>query len=104
MSLVVWYGQKGAGKMIESRCGLLCAQCAYREQMNCPGCVHMDKPFWGDSCPVKVCCEGKGHSHCGQCGQFPCEMLHQFAYDEKQGDNGKRIEQCRCWRGEASAV
>ena len=27
-----------------------------------------------------------------------CELLKQFAYDEKQGDNGKRLEQCRCWR------
>ena len=71
--------QKGEIAMIESRCGLLCAQCAYREQMNCPGCVHMDKPFWGDACPVKFCCEGKGHDHCGQCGDFPCGMLHQFA-------------------------
>ena len=90
--------------MIESRCGLLCAQCAYREQMNCPGCVHMDKPFWGDACPVKFCCEGKGHDHCGQCGEFTCGLLHQFAYDEKQGDGGKRIDQCRCWSGEASLV
>ena len=97
-------GQKGEIAMIESMCGLLCAQCAYREQMNCPGCVHMDKPFWGDSCPVKSCCEGKGHGHCGQCGEFPCELLRQFAYDEKQGDGGKRIEQCRCWSGEASPV
>ena len=96
--------QKGEIAMIESRCGLLCAQCAYREQMNCPGCVHMDKPFWGDACPVKFCCEGKGHDHCGQCGEFPCGLLHQFAYDEKQGDGGKRIDQCMCWSGEASPV
>lgn len=89
--------------MVESRCGLLCTRCAYREQMNCPGCVYMDKPFWG-SCPVKACCEGKGHGHCGGCGEFPCELLRQFAYDEKQGDGGKRIEQCRCWSGEISAV
>ena len=68
--------------MIESRCGLLCAQCAYREQMNCPGCVHMDKPFWGDSCPVKSCCEGKKQEHCGTCSAFPCELLTSFAYDE----------------------
>ena len=34
--------------MIESRCGLRCRDCEYREQMNCPGCVHMDKPFWGE--------------------------------------------------------
>ena len=46
-------GKTGA----ESRCGLLCSECAYREQMNCAGCVHIQKPFWGDSCPVKSCCE-----------------------------------------------
>ena len=90
--------------MPESRCGLLCAQCSYREQMNCPGCVHMSKPFWGDSCPVKSCCEGKGREHCGECDSFPCELLHQFAYDPKQGDDGRRIEQCRSWSKENSAV
>ena len=42
-----------AKTMIESRCGILCSECTYREQMNCEGCVHIQKPFWGDSCPVK---------------------------------------------------
>ncbi len=84
---------------IESRCGLLCSQCAYREQMNCAGCVHIEKPFWGDSCPLKSCCEAKSHKHCGSCEKFPCELLKQFAYDEKQGDDGKRIDQCRNWKG-----
>lgn len=83
---------------IESRCGLLCSQCAYREQMDCAGCVHIEKPFWGDSCPLKSCCEAKPHKHCGSCDKFPCQLLNQFAYDEKQGDNGKRIEQCRIWK------
>lgn len=23
---------------------------------------------------------------------------YEFAYDENQGDNGKRIEQCKCWK------
>ena len=80
--------------MIESRCGILCGQCQYREQMGCPGCVNIDKPFWADACP-----EGKTHAHCGQCQNFPCQLLNQFAYDEKQGDGGKRIEQCRLWKG-----
>lgn len=84
--------------MIESRCGLLCSQCAYREQMGCPGCTQISKPFWGESCPVKSCCESKGQAHCGECGSFSCETLHQFAYDEKQGDGGRRIEQCKMWR------
>ncbi|MCI9288520.1 MAG: DUF3795 domain-containing protein [Oscillospiraceae bacterium] len=85
--------------MIESRCGILCGQCQYREQMGCPGCVNIDKPFWADACPVKACTEGKTHAHCGQCQNFPCQLLHQFAYDETQGDGGKRIEQCRLWKG-----
>jgi hypothetical protein len=33
------------------------------------------------------------------CGDFPCDLLNQFAYDKEQGDNGKRIEQCRKWAG-----
>ncbi len=83
--------------MIESRCGLLCGECSYQEQVGCKGCVNITKPFWGDHCPVKSCCEANGLEHCGQCERFPCELLNQFAYDEKQGDQGKRIEQCRRW-------
>lgn len=83
--------------MIESRCGLLCSKCEYKEPMHCKGCLAMEKPFWGDSCPVKSCCEAKQHRHCGECSEFPCALLNQFSYDENQGDNGKRIEQCREW-------
>lgn len=83
--------------MIESRCGLICSECSYQEQMGCKGCVNIEKPFWSESCPVKSCSEAKGYEHCGQCKDFPCGLLKQFSYDEKQGDNGKRIEQCKCW-------
>ena len=87
--------------MIESRCGILCGQCGYRESTGCKGCVSMDKPFWGESCPVKSCCEGKTYEHCGRCPDFPCRLLNQFAYDPRQGDDGLRIGQCRKWNGEA---
>ena len=83
--------------MIESRCGILCNECKYKEEVNCAGCVAMNKPFWGESCPVKDCCEGKKLEHCGQCQEFPCALLTEFAYHEEQGDNGKRIEICRLW-------
>ena len=86
--------------MVESRCGLLCSQCGYRESTGCKGCVRIEKPFWGESCPVKACCEGAGLSHCGQCEKFPCPMLHDFAYDPQQGDGGRRILQCRQWKEE----
>lgn len=83
--------------MVESRCGILCSECGYREQTGCKGCTFITHPFWGESCPLKACGEAKGHEHCGQCADFPCDLLHQFAYDKEQGDNGKRIEQCRRW-------
>lgn len=86
--------------MIESRCGLLCSECSYREQTGCRGCAQMEKPFWGESCPVKSCCEGKGQEHCGKCEKFSCLLLHRFAYEMEQSDDGKRIEQCRKWREE----
>ncbi len=86
--------------MTESRCGLLCSTCQYRETMGCRGCVEMEKPFWGDSCPVKSCCEEKEHGHCGECGNFVCSLLHKFAYEMEQSDNGARLEQCRQWRAE----
>ena len=69
----IYVGLKEEKSAVESRCGLLCSACGYREQMNCAGCVHIEKPFWGDSCPVKACCEAKQHEHCGQCKEFPCD-------------------------------
>ena len=50
-----------------------------------------------DSCPVKSCCEKKGLQHCGECDDFVCPLLHTFAYDMEQSDNGARIEQCQKW-------
>lgn len=83
--------------MIESRCGILCSDCNYKEKMNCKGCVNISKPFWGESCTVKTCCEDKSILHCGECHEFPCDVLKQFAYDKEQGDGGARIVQCKCW-------
>lgn len=87
-------------KDIESRCGLLCSECGYREQTGCNGCVNINKPFWGESCAVMNCCRDKQHEHCGDCDEFPCEVLHGFAFDPEQGDNGKRLEQCKIWKNE----
>jgi len=83
--------------VIESRCGILCSECEYKEKMNCKGCISIDKPFWGEKCTIKSCCEEKGFNHCGQCKKFPCENLKAFSYDKSEGDDGKRIEQCKKW-------
>ncbi|MCM1991937.1 DUF3795 domain-containing protein [Oceanirhabdus seepicola] len=86
--------------MIESRCGINCSKCEYKASSGCKGCVNIDKPFWGENCPVKSCCESKKRLHCGKCEMFPCDLLKSFAYDKEQGDNGMRIEQCRKWTNE----
>lgn len=86
--------------MVETRCGLLCSWCSYREAMNCPGCVDAPQPFHGQ-CRVKNCCEGRGAIHCGECQEFPCALLREFSYDSEHGDDGARIEQCRHWAVES---
>ena len=83
--------------MVESRCGILCSTCRYREKVGCQGCLIITKPFWGNSCPLKSCCEERKLEHCGLCPDFPCATLTEFSYAEKEGDNGKRIEHCKQW-------
>ncbi len=89
--------------MIESRCGVVCSECDYREQFNCSGCVNIAVPAWGQ-CEVKICCENKKLQHCGECDTFPCMQLNQFAYDAEHGDNGLRIEQCKKWCAECNST
>lgn len=87
--------------MVQSRCGILCSECEYKENVKCRGCLEIAKPFWTDTgCPVKQCCEEKHLVHCGLCEDFPCSMLHDFAYSKDEGDNGARIDNCRCWAEE----
>ena len=84
---------------IETRCGLICATCEYRERTGCGGCIATNgHPFYGE-CRLAVCCQEKGHLHCGLCPEFPCELLKEFSSDPEHGDNPHwaRIEQCRTW-------
>lgn len=81
---------------MESRCGILCSKCDWKKTEKCKGCSNIDKPFWG-VCQVKSCCEEKKLEHCGECTDFPCTQLNEFAYDEKEGDCGVRLDQCKIW-------
>jgi hypothetical protein len=83
--------------MIETRCGVKCSECKYKEIMKCPGCLNIKKPYWGKSCPIKNCCERQHKENCGLCPKFPCKELHEFAYDPLIGNEGTRIEQCQDW-------
>lgn len=94
-------GKEGI-RMIDSRCGLHCTGCEFKEPCSCGGCIETNGvPFHGE-CPVAVCCQEKGFCHCGECPEFPCKLLQDYSEDPEHGDNppGKRIEQCRKWREE----
>ncbi len=84
--------------MVESRCGLLCSECQYRDIMKCEGCLKIKKPYWGKSCPIKSCVESKNLEHCGQCQRFACKRLHEFAFDPATGSEGTRIETLTEWQ------
>jgi len=85
--------------MFESRCGVCCNSCERKGNVNCKGCPDMKVPFWGSECKVKSCCENKELNHCGECGDFPCEMLSNMG--KAQGyDPLPKIEQCRKWAAE----
>lgn len=86
--------------MVDSRCGLHCTDCTWKESCGCGGCIEtMGHPFHGE-CPIAICCQGKGHTHCGQCDCLPCDNLYAYSYlDKEHGDDppGARIEVCRSW-------
>lgn len=88
--------------MIESRCGILCFSCNFRETCGCGGCIETNgQPFYGD-CPIAKCCQNNGINYCGECPDIPCDLLMKFSYDTEHGDNpkGARIEQCKKWKNE----
>ena len=85
---------------VQSRCGLLCKWCPYKESHGCGGCVETNgNPFHGE-CPIAVCCQDKGYAHCGECPDIPCDKLRAYSYDDlEHGDNppGSRISVCQAW-------
>lgn len=88
---------------VDSRCGLHCTGCTWKESHGCRGCIPTNgNPFHGE-CPVAVCCQKKGLVHCGQCPEIPCELLTSYSCDKENGDSpvGARIEQCKRWAGKA---
>jgi general stress protein 26 len=85
---------------VQSRCGLLCSGCTYKESHGCTGCLALDgKPFWGE-CDIAKCCLSKGYAHCGECPEIPCDILRDYSCgdgDECDKPKGARIEVCKAW-------
>ncbi|SHO45524.1 Type 1 glutamine amidotransferase-like domain-containing protein [Anaerocolumna xylanovorans] len=93
--------------MIDSRCGLHCTNCSWKETHGCMGCIEsMGNPFHGE-CSIAVCCQNKGLMHCGECSNIPCSKLYQYSYlDKEHGDKpqGERVTVCRKWAGESGKM
>jgi len=89
--------------IIDSRCGLHCTGCPWKESHGCGGCIETNgHPFHGE-CPIAQCCQNKGLTHCGECDIMPCEQLYAYSYlDPEHGDKpqGTRVEVCRRWAAE----
>lgn len=71
--------------MVESRCGILCGGCGYREAVSCGGCVSVSKPFWGEACPVKTCCEEKSWRIAGSAAAFHAACWERRYYKMARG-------------------
>lgn len=81
---------------VDTYCGLSCANCEFKESMNCGGCIATGgKPFHG-SCAVADCAISRGRKFCGECENFDCELLKSYSNDTEHGDTtpGARIENC----------
>ena len=63
-----------------SYCGVDCSECMDLINFKCPGCRF--SPWTEeDICPPVKCCRDRNLDYCGQCEEFPCEMMEEF-YDE----------------------
>jgi hypothetical protein len=81
--------------LIDSYCGLCCEKCEFRKTTNCGGCIATcGMPFHG-KCDVADCANEKQLAFCGDCAEFPCDLLKRYSYDPVHGDNGARIANVR---------
>lgn len=82
---------------MKAMCGTYCGICEWKEPFHCPGCKACHgEVFWG-VCDKAKCCISKGHEHCGQCPEMPCQLLKDLFNDKEHGDNGARLNNLRNW-------
>ena len=54
--------------MAETYCGKSCADCGYKEQLECSGCKSGPGRQFGGDCDLAKCVRDKGHETCDTCG------------------------------------
>ena len=87
-------------KNLLAPCGLYCGVCGIRiaynennekfkerlsgvynlpvDQIRCKGCLSDDVFDYCKVCPIKSCNAERGYDGCHQCGEFPCDFIHNF--------------------------
>lgn len=89
---------------VDSRCGLHCTACLWKESHGCGGCIETQgHPFYG-ACRIAACCQRREVTHCGECDIIPCNKLFAFSYlDPEHGDKppGDRVSVCRHWAAQS---
>lgn len=86
--------------IIESYCGLQCNNCDAKKSHRCGGCVASNGILYQEKCEIAECAKSRGKRFCGECEQFPCEIIERISHDPEYGDNGTRIERCRAMKAE----
>ena len=67
--------------MAETYCGKSCAECAGKEQLNCPGCKIGPGRQFGGECELAKCVREKGHETCDTCVfAANCRMMRRKEY------------------------
>ena len=63
-------------------CGLYCGGCGSFHENSAVGCKGCRiEPNLVSDCPTIPCAVKKGLLHCGECSDFPCEMMSSFYSD-----------------------
>jgi hypothetical protein len=91
-------------KHILASCGIYCSECSFKvayetqnrahisamptkfdkfkememDQFHCEGCT--PENTFAD-CKIKQCAMARKLEHCGQCGEYPCALINNFAAD-----------------------
>jgi len=70
--------------------------------MYCKGCKVDSQAFWSSRCEIAICCvDDKGLAHCGECDEFPCQVIAEHAARDTKYAEG--VDYLRQWRAKADA-
>ena len=81
--------------IIDSYCGLECFKCESKHNDTCKGCISSEDKMPHSDCEVADCAISRKIKFCGECEEFPCDLLKRYSYAKENGDGGARIEHCR---------